>query len=109
MTAFTPAQRREIQGLIDDAVEKAIRDLARATKCPECSHDSSDNLLCIHQTGARTGHSPSRIRALRVQGGHPLYDQMWKNGPAVTSPLLIEEPVVRAWVAEQRNATKRSG
>lgn len=75
MTAFTPAQRREIQGLIDDAVDKAIRDLARATKCPECSHDSSDNLLCIHQTGVThrtlTEPHPSAPRARRTSALRP--------------------------------------
>ena len=107
MTTFTPAQRREIEAIVNDAVADAIRHLARAAKCPQCKNDSSNNQLCIHQVSARTGHSPSRIRQLRVEG-HPLYDRMWKNGPAATSPLLIEEPVVDGWVEQQRTATRRS-
>lgn len=62
--------------------------------------------LTIHEISARTGHSPDRIRHLRVHG-HELYSQCWKNGTATTSPLLLDEDIVDAWVAEQKTRTIR--
>lgn len=64
-------------------------------------------LLTIHQVSARTGHSVDRIRHLRVSG-HELYDQMWRNGNAKTSRLVIEEHLVDAWVKQQRARTRRA-
>ncbi|MFC9765780.1 hypothetical protein [Rhodococcus jostii] len=66
----------------------------------------STRTLTIHQISARTGHSPDRIRHLRVHG-HELYSQCWKNGAAHNSPLCLEEDVVDAWVRKQKKSTVR--
>ncbi len=58
-------------------------------------------ILRIHQVSARTGHSPDRIRHLRVKG-HELYDRAWKAGDAQNSPLLFDEADVDEWVAGKR-------
>lgn len=65
-----------------------------------------DQLLNIHEISARTGHSPYRIRRLRVTG-HELYSRAWKNGDAPNSPLLLEESVVNEWVQRRKEATVR--
>ena len=58
-------------------------------------------ILRIHQVSARTGHSPDRIRHLRVKG-HELYDRAWKAGGAPNSPLLFDEADVEEWVAVKK-------
>lgn len=64
-------------------------------------------LLNIHGISERTGHSPQRIRMLRVEG-HELYSQAWKAGNAQCAPLRLESEIVDAWVAKQRAATTHS-
>ncbi len=64
-------------------------------------------ILRIHQVSARTGHSPDRIRHLRVEG-HELYDRAWKAGRARNSPLLFDEADVDEWVAAKK-ATPEQG
>lgn len=64
-------------------------------------------LLNIHGMSARTGHSPQRIRVLRVEG-HELYSQAWKAGSSRTAPLQLESEIVDEWVAKQRAATTHS-
>lgn len=70
------------------------------------SAGSVDRLLNIHEIGARTGHSPYRIRRLRVEG-HELYSRAWKNGHAHNSPLRLEESIVEAWVQKRKDAAVR--
>ncbi|MBJ8340011.1 hypothetical protein JGU71_14030 [Antrihabitans sp. YC3-6] len=69
--------------------------------------DNPPHLLDIQGISARTGHTPNRIRQLRVKG-HPLYSQAWKNGDAPNSPLLLEESTVDAWCAAQSAKTRRA-
>ncbi len=63
-----------------------------------------DRLLNIHEISARTGHSPYRIRRLRVEG-HELYSRAWKSGEAPNSPLRLEESIVDAWIRSRKAAT----
>jgi predicted DNA-binding transcriptional regulator AlpA len=69
-------------------------------------------VLNIRQVSARTGHSPDRIRHLRVQG-HELYDKAWKNGAAANAPLQWDETDVDHWVAvrkqESRHVHRKKG
>ncbi|WP_405161451.1 hypothetical protein OG203_34675 [Nocardia sp. NBC_01499] len=65
-------------------------------------------ILRIHQVSARTGHSPDRIRHLRVKG-HELYDRAWKAGAAPNSPLLFDEADVDEWVATHKADTDQHG
>lgn len=65
--------------------------------CEHCGRIRRETVLNIRQISARTGHSPDRIRHLRVEG-HPLYSQAWKAGDARNSPLLLEASVVDAWL-----------
>lgn len=62
-----------------------------------------DGCLTIGQVSARTGHSPQRIRTLRVEG-HELYSKAWKAGNANSSPLIFDEADVDSWVASRRQA-----
>lgn len=65
-----------------------------------------DGTLNIYEVSARTGHSPDRIRHLRVKG-HELYSLAWKNGDAQGSRLLFDEHAVDAWVKSQRMKSTR--
>ncbi|MEV6276652.1 hypothetical protein [Nocardia sp. NPDC051832] len=69
--------------------------------CEHCGRVRRDRVLNIRQISDRTGHTPDRIRHLRVTG-HPLYSQAWKAGDASNSPLLLEASVVEEWVKSRR-------
>lgn len=66
-----------------------------------------DGCLTIRQVSARTGHSPQRIRALRVEG-HELYSKAWKAGNANSSPLIFDEADVDSWVTRRRQLNGRA-
>ncbi len=72
----------------------------------EIASRAPHRVLDIKEVSARTGHSPDRIRHLRV-AGHELYDKAWKNGDAASSPLMWDEADVDAWVEEQKDKTAR--
>lgn len=69
--------------------------------CENCGRVCRDRVLNIRQIGERTGHSPDRIRHLRIQG-HPLYSRAWKSSDAMNSPLLLEASVVDEWVRSRK-------
>lgn len=73
---------------------------------PRLKRAHDDHVLDIYEVSARTGHSPDRIRHLRVSG-HELYDKAWKNGDAPSSPLLWDESDVEEWVDRQKVKTVR--
>ncbi|NMM89632.1 hypothetical protein B2J88_35745 [Rhodococcus sp. SRB_17] len=74
----------------------SIKDSSRGPSSP-------DGCLNIHEVSARTGHTPQRIRNLRVEG-HDLYSLAWKNGDARNSHLIFDEQDVDAWVARRHKA-----
>lgn len=71
--------------------------------CQRCGRVCRDRVLNIHQISERTGHSPDRIRHLRVQG-HPLYSRAWKGSDSLNSPLLLEASVVDEWVRSRKQS-----
>lgn len=74
--------------------------------CIHCGRTCRDRVLNIRQISERTGHSPDRIRHLRVQG-HPLYSRAWKSSDAANSPLLLEASVVEEWVRARKSSQEQ--
>ena len=104
--AEEPTRREPPASPVSAAPVKRDPPPVRRKRRPSTRSSTPEGWLNIHEVSARTGHSPDRIRHLRVKG-HELYSLAWKNGDTQGSRLLFDERAVDAWVESQRTKSIR--